>query len=197
MDLVSQRHIHIELNPIPNSSVVGCFKHYLESGEQRKAIFIHDSIILKSRFREDRLASSFGFIWEFKEYSDLTSIECDDIRERVSAYVSCHPNLEWIGCFGCCIFSTRENMQILWNHIDFPSYVMHAKRAKALMDLERVIGIYSYALGFQPISLCGSIFKAPYTFQRWYTGQSLEEIETIPYEEAAIKAWMNRFIRAS
>lgn len=191
----ASHHVRVEKSPIPNSSVVGCFKHYLDSGEQRKAIFMHDSIILKGRFREERLAAPFGFIWEFKQYSDLKSIECKDIRETVFQHLMEYPDLEWLGCFGCCLFSTRENLQTLWGLIDFPSYAAHPQRAQALMDLERVIGVYSYAAGLHPVALCGSIFTAPRAFERWYTDQTLEDIEAMPYEEAAIKAWMNRFIR--
>jgi hypothetical protein len=67
------------------------------------------------------------------------------------------------------------------------------------MDLERVIGVHAYAIGLIPIneirSLCGSIFDMPNAYEEWYTGQDLSDIERIPYEQPAVKAWCRRFIK--
>ena len=54
-------------NPIPNSSCIGSFKDYLMRYKDKnvKAVFLHDSMILKGRFEERRLSMPFGFIWHF------------------------------------------------------------------------------------------------------------------------------------
>lgn len=198
--LPAHAKLHIEETPVLNSSVIGGFKKYLDSGETRKAIFIHDSIFLKGNF-STLLDSPFGFLWHFSEYTKISDIELQYYRTEASDFLENYPELNWVGCFGCCLFSDRPSLLRLWNSINFVSYTIHPQRAKALMDLERVMAIHAYALGLIPQgqtrSLCGNIFDMPNNFREWYTGQDLCDIERIPYSQPAIKAWCKRFIKES
>ena len=198
VNLPTHPKLHVEVTPILNSSVIGGFKKYLDSGETCKAIFLHDSIFLKGRF-SSTLDNPFGFIWHFIKYSTLDGIELPYYRMELTDFVDNRPGLTWAGCFGCCLFSDRPSLLKLWDAIDFMEYVNHPMRPKALMDLERVIGIHSYALGLIPQgetrSLCGEIFDMPNNFTEWYTGQDLTDIERIPYKQPAVKAWCRRFIK--
>ena len=191
-------NLHIEVSPVLNSSVIGGFKKYLDSGETRKAIFLHDSIFLKGSF-SSIINYPFGFLWHFSEYSGFNHIEVPYFLIETTEYLKNYPGLTWVGCFGCCLFSDRSSLLQLWNSIDFMKYVNHPMRPKALMDLERVIAIHAYAIGLIPIneirSLCGSIFDMPNNFTEWYTGQDLNHIERIPYAQPAVKAWCRRFIK--
>jgi hypothetical protein len=198
--------LHVEETPVLNSSVIGGFKKYLDSGDTRKAIFIHDSVFLKGTFSTS-LEMPFGFIWHFSEHSSISKdvriydIELPYFREEASDFLNKYPGLNWVGCFGCCLFSDRPSLLQLWNSIDFILYTIHPQRAKALMDLERIIGIHAYALGLIPQgekrSLCGNIFDMPNNFIEWYKGQDLSYIEQIAYSQPAVKAWCRRFIKES
>ncbi len=183
-------------SPIQNSSVIGCFYHYLQSKEERKAIFIHDSMILLSNL-DPSTQNNFGFLWYFDGdlYAGLESITCGDIKIKLSDAMNQYPNTYYTGCFGLCLYSNREKLEKLWGAIDFYFYVNHPRRAQALMDLERVLGFYASALGLGNGSICGTIFGTPNAFNRWYTNQTLEEIEKMGYTSPVVKAWMNRFLR--
>jgi hypothetical protein len=100
---------------------------------------------------------------------------------------------------GGCLFSDRDSLVKLWNSIDFLEHTSHPMRAKAIMDLERVIGVHAYAIGLIPKgelrSLCGNIFDMPNAYEEWYTGQDLSEIERIPYAQSAVKAFCRRLVK--
>jgi hypothetical protein len=198
VNLAINPKLHLKENPIPNSCLIGAYKTYLDSGESRKVVFLHDSIFLKGVF-SSMIELPFGFLWHFSEYSRLDSFEIPYFRGQLTEFIDNHPGLKWVGCFGWCLFSDRPSLLKLWDAIDFMEYVNHPMRAKALMDLERVIGIHSYALGLIPQgetrSLCGEIFDMPNNFTEWYTGQDLNDIERIPYGQPAVKAWCRRFIK--
>jgi hypothetical protein len=198
--LAAHPKLHVEVTPVPNSSVIGGYKKYLDSDETRKAIFLHDSVFLKGTF-SSMLDKPFGFLWHFSEYSGLPHVELEELRAELTKIVNNHSWLTWVGCFGCCLFSDRPSLLRLWDAIDFVSYTIHPMRAKALMDLERVIGVHAYAIGLIPMgqirSLCGSIFDMPNNFTEWYTGQDLNNIERIPYTQPVLKAWCRRFIKES
>jgi len=189
--------LHVEENPILNSSVIGAYKKYLDSGETRKAVFLQDTVILKGTF-SSMLDLPFGFVWHFSEYSGVDSIEISDFRTKLAEFVENHNGLRWVGCMGGCLFSDRPSLIQLWNSINFLEYTSHPSRAKAIMDLERVIGVHAYAIGLIPIneirSLCGSIFDMPNAYEEWYTGQDLSDIERIPYAQLAVKAFCRRLV---
>lgn len=205
----SESHLPIEIysskvnsikSPLQNSSVIGCFKHFLDSESLEKAVFLHDSMILKGRLDEGA-KHSFGFLWYFEgeEYTGLNSIVCKDIKMNFADALTTYTG-EYVGCFGLALYSEREPLQKLWNAIDFAYYVHHSDRANAMMDLERIVGFYGSALNLVPkekeqLSICGNVFHVPNPFQRWYTNQTLEEIEKMDYKGPIIKAWMNRFLR--
>jgi len=194
---VSSSDITIETSPLPNSSVVGGFKHFLQN-DYDKAVFLHDSMIIKGRF-DDNIERDFGYLWYFRHISDLETIECHDIRVRMNDFVGSRDPFKWVGCFGCALFSTRKALMQLWDAVDFPYYATHSNRAKALMDLERVIGIVSAGIGlYNPekhVTLCGSIFDLPYAFHRTYVSQTLSDVERIVYNKPIYKFWMQRFLR--
>lgn len=194
-------NISIIKSPIQNSSVIGPFYHYLQSNDTRKAVFMHDSMILLDKI-DIHAKHSFGFLWYFEgeEYNGVKSILCKDIQESFANALKSYPGTEYVGCFGLALYSDRESLQKLWNAIDLLSYVNHPEKANALMDLERVIGFYGSALELihkerRYASICGSIFQCPNTFQRWYSNQSLQQIEEVEYSRPMIKVWMNRFLR--
>jgi hypothetical protein len=192
--------LHVEENPILNSSVVGAYKKYLDSGETRKAIFLQDTVILKGIFSQ-MLNLPFGFVWHFSQYSSTDSIEIPYFRSEVLEIINNHPGLTWVGCMGGCLFSDRPSLLRLWAAIDFMEYTSHPMRAKAIMDLERIIAIHAYAMGLIPPgtirSLCGSIFDMPNAYEEWYTGQDLMDIERIPYAQSAVKAFCRRLVKES
>lgn len=206
----SESHLPVEIHssnvkvlksPLQNSSVIGCFKHYLDSKSSEKAVFLHDSMILKGRLDEGT-KHSFGFLWYFEgdEYIGLNSIVCQDIKMMLADALKSH-TCDYVGCFGLALYSEQTPLKTLWNAIDFPAYVTHPERANALMDLERIVGFYGSALHLlatdkEELSVCGNVFLVPNTFQRWYTNQTLEEIEKMDYKGPIVKAWMNRFLRA-
>jgi hypothetical protein len=197
----SSSNISLIKSPIQNSSVIGPFYHYLQSQDKRKAVFMHDSMILKDTI-EMYTMYPFGFLWHFEgeEYIGVNSIACKDLRESFGNLLREYPSTDYMGCFGLALYSEREPLQKLCDNINFLSFVNHPDRANALMDLERILGFWASALNLvckdeKYISVCGSIFRFPNAFQRWYTNQSLEEIEEINYPRPIIKAWMNRFLR--
>ena len=198
VNLPAHSKLHVEVAPVLNSSVIGGFKKYLDSGDTRKAVFLHDSIFLKGTFTAS-LKFPFGFIWYFSEHSGINTFEVPYFRGEVAELLDQNPKLTWVGCFGCALFSDRPSLVKLWDSINFISYVNHPMRPKALMDLERVIGIHAYLIELIPRgekrSLCGNIFDMPNNFTEWYTGQDLSEIERIPYEQSAIKAWCRRHLK--
>lgn len=206
----SDSHLPLEIHsprvkiihsPLQNSSVIGCFKHYLESASSEKAVFLHDSMILKGRV-DKKTTNTFGFLWYFdgEEYIGLNSILCKDIKMKFADTLLSYTG-KYVGCFGLGLYSEHEPLQKLWDSIDFPFYVNHPERANALMDLERILGFYASALHLLPtekeqISVCGNVFRVPNAFQRWYTNQTLQEVEQMEYKGPIVKAWMNRFLRA-
>lgn len=198
VSLPSHPNLHVEENPILNSSVVGLYKKYLESGETRKAIFLQDTVILKGTF-SSILDQPFGFVWYFLEYSGIDSIEIPYFRSKLNGLIESHKGITWAGCMGGCLFSDRDSLVKLWNSIDFLEHTSHPMRAKAIMDLERVIGVYAYAIGLIPQgelrSLCGNIFDMPNAYKEWYTGQDLSEIERIPYAQPALKVFCWRLLK--
>lgn len=194
--------IHKCLSPLQNSSVIGAFQYYLESGDTRKAFFLHDSMILKGRL-DEKARNDFGFLWYFqgKEYLGLQSIQCEDLKRLLFEAMNNTSTDIFYGCFGLALYSRREPLKKLWAAIDWKLFVNHPQRAKALQDLERILGFYASALELLPeskdsISVCGNIFHHPFAFHKWYNGQSLDYIEALPYDEPVIKAWLNRFLRA-
>lgn len=199
--VIHSSKVNIIKSPLQNSSVIGCFRHYLDSNTSEKAVFLHDSMILKGRLDEGT-SHSFGFLWYFEgeKHVGLQSILCKDIRMNFADSLNSY-NGEYVGCFGLALYSEKRPLQKLWDIIDFSFYVNHPDRANALMDLERIVGFYGSALNLLPtekeqLSVCGNIFCMPNTFQRWYTNQTLEEIEQMDYKGPIVKAWMNRFLRA-
>lgn len=202
VDIDPRLNISVGITPILNSSVVGCFKHYIDSGSTKKALFFHDSMIMKGPFNEEILSKPFGFMWFFNRWDthSLISIECKDIKTIAYTYLSNVPT-DWVGCFGCSLFSDRESLSKLWNVIDFPMYPSHPKRATALMDLERIIGIFAYGMGLIPqgeiVALCGDIFEQPMSFDEWYSSQSQEKVEEMfrSYSVPVVKAWCRRHIK--
>jgi hypothetical protein len=162
---------------------------------------MHDSMILKGNIDMCTM-NPFGFLWHFEgeEYIGVKSIVCKDLQESFGNLLREYPTTHYVGCFGLALYSEREHLQKLCDTINFLSYVNHPDRANALMDLERILGFWACALNLVSkdenyISICGSIFKFPCPFCRWYTNQSLEEIERINYPMPIVKAWMNRFLR--
>lgn len=192
-------HISIFRSPIQNSSVIGAFKHYIDSGDTRKAVFLHDSMILRKNISSS-VENLFGFLWYFdgEIYKGVNSIECKDVKDLLLEAMHKYPNVNYVGCFGCCLYSDHESILKLWNAFDMTYFVNHPQRAKALMDLERIIGFYSSALGLmsgEGNPVCGNIIGSPLAFNRWYTNQTLQEIESMNYDRPIMKAWMNRFLR--
>ena len=195
---VASPNIQVSLSPIQNSSVIGCFYHYLQSNTEKKAVFLHDSMILRENL-EPYIKYDFAFLWDFdgEVYKGLHSIICEDIKGSLATAMNNYPNNPYLGCFGLCVYSDRKSMEKLWNALDFLYYVNHPQRTNAFMDLERVLGFHASLLGLGNPSLCGSIIGSPRCFNRWYENQTLEEIENMGYQTPIIKTWMSRFIRES
>jgi hypothetical protein len=200
VNLPANSKLHVEENPILNSSVVGAYKKYIDSGETRKAIFLQDTVILKGTF-SSMLDMPFGFVWHFSDYSSIDKIEIPYFRAEVTHFVNEYPGLTWVGCMGGCLFSDRPSLLQLWNSINFLEYTSHPMRANAIMDLERVTAIHAYALKLiqhgEIRSLCGSIFDMPNAYNEWYTGQELSEIEKIPYMQPAVKVFCRRLVKGA
>jgi len=186
-------------NPIPNSSSIGCFKDYLSryNQQKRKAIFINDNMILKGRFVKERLDRPFGFIWFFISH-EKTHIQEPSIREYVNAEIEKYqlgPD-DYAGCIGNSVFGTYESIQRLWAAIPFDKFMGYEQRKHVLQDTERVIGLTAFGLGLvssiDTCSLCGNIDKMPGAFTNKYTGQTFEELQEYPYDEACMKLWGER-----
>lgn len=188
------------LSPVPNSSCVGCFKEYLTRHDDKKGIFLHDSMILKGRFKEERLSKPFGFIWSFSCYYEPRHLEHPLLREALHTILvrSDMDYDDYMGCFGFALFGSREAIQALWNAIPFEEYMAFEERKQVMVDLERIVG----ATAFQKqlvtdtgdCSLCGDIFEFPNAFHNRFNGETYEEVMAYPYEGAVVKFWGNRFI---
>jgi len=188
-------------SPVPNSSCVGCFKDFLirYRGCGRKAVFIHDSMILKDKLNNDILQRPFGFMWYFRDTNLATSIMNIQMRSDYYKMLAIH-NMDYedtVGCFGFSCFGTYESIEKLWEELPFEEYMKIQPRREVMMDLERFVGVAASYLGLitsiETCSLCGNIFDFPFAFKEWYTNQSYEEISAISYEQPMIKIWKQRW----
>lgn len=132
------RAIVIE-SPVPNSSCVGCFKDFLSryTGREVKAIFIHDSMILKGKLNEDILQRPFGFTWYFRDTNMATSIMNTEMRSDYYKMLA-RNDMDYddtIGCFGFSCFGTYESIEKLWTEIPFETYMNIQPRREVMMDL--------------------------------------------------------------
>lgn len=194
------RNASIIENPILNSGSVGCFKDFLSRYKDRqniKAVFLHDTMILKDNFDKAILSQSFGFIWYFYDTNIANSIQHPNLRERYfKLFIEHNLENEGIGCFGLSCYGTYDAVKKLWDAIPFEKYMELGSRRLVMMDLERFIGITALYLGLisdiDTCSLCGNIFDFPYAFQEWYNNQSYEELCGIKYDQAVVKITSRR-----
>jgi hypothetical protein len=188
-------------NPYPSSSCVGCFREFLNrnTDPDQKAIFLHDSMILKAPFQEERLQHELGFLWSFDTYHTPSDLEHPQLKALLFQYLSEWDlsTTEYLGCFGISLFGTRRAVQRLWDMLPFEEFLQLEPRRQVMLDLERVVGAAAFATGLvaknSQVSLCGEIFDFPRAFQSWYAGESYEELLHFPYREACLKVWGGRF----
>ena len=187
-------------NPIPNSACIGCFKDYLTRyiNTNVKALFIHDSMVLKGRFEEKSLAMQFGFIWHFTSLHD----PCYLLSHTLGKYLfgklaSADMNVDdYLGCFGPALYGNYESIETLWKEIPFEEFMITEERMHLILDMERIIGAMAFRHGLVKItencSLCGDIFDFPGSFSNTFTNQTYEDIQKFPYKNACVKFWVNR-----
>jgi len=191
-------------NPIPNSSSIGCFKEYLSryKGQNSKAIFINDNMILKAQFIKERLDRPFGFTWFFTT-EELTTIREPAIEKYVQTNLEGYglDTEDYAGCLGNSVFGTYKSIERLWNAIPFEQFMEYKDRKSVLQDTERVIGLTAFGIGLvssiDTCSLCGNINNMPNSFVKVYNGESFEELQQYPYAEAIIKFWGGRTMLVS
>jgi hypothetical protein len=188
-------------SPLQNSSCVGCFKDYLARyrGSNRKAVFMHDSMMLKDAFKKERISSSFGFIWHFSCYTEPQHLESDTLAKYLfSVLVAGNMNYEdYVGCFGFALYGDYASIETLWKAIPFEEFIQTEKRNKLMVDLERIVGAVAFQQGLltstTDCSLCGNIFDFPNAFTHSYVGQAYDDMINYEYKEAALKFWGKRF----
>jgi hypothetical protein len=187
-------------NPIPNSSCIGCLKDYLKRycDTNMKAVFLHDSMILKGRFEESRLALPFGFIWHFSKLHEVKEIQSILIKTFMfNILVSADMDVEdYSGCFGPALYGNYKSIETLWNEIPFEDFMRTEQKLHFIVDMERTIGVTAFHHGLvkltEEFSLCGDIFDFPNAFFNIFTKQTYEEIQNFPYEQACVKFWGGR-----
>ena len=187
-------------NPIPNSSCIGCFKDYLTRYRDKnvKAIFLHDSMVLKGRFEENRLALPFGFIWHFTSFHEPRKILSINLGKYLfNMMVSADMDTDdYTGCFGMAIYGNYNSIETLWKEIPFEEFIGTEKRTDVLLDMERIIGATAFLHGLvkltENFSLCGDIFKFPNAFQHTFTNQTYQEIQDFSYMQPCVKFWGGR-----
>ena len=192
--------VNVIINPIPNSSVIGCFKEYMKRYEtsNKKGIFIHDSMVLTGRFDDEKLSRQFGFIWSFSQYHEPR----DTCNEELGKFLHNYLNIndmncdDYVGDFGPSVYGSYESIVALWNETPFELFMTYEDRKGVILDLERIIGAVAFKLKLvtstENCALCGDIFDDGARFGRGYEGETLEEIIADPYKESAIKFWCGR-----
>jgi len=187
-------------NPIPNSSCIGCFKDYLTrySGKDVKAIFLHDSMVLKGRFNERRLAMPFGFIWHFACLHEPRHLLSETLGKYLfGKLVSADMNTDdYAGCFGPALYGNYTSIETLWKEIPFEEFMITEQRLHFILDMERIIGAVAFSNGLVKIteefSLCGNIFDHPNACAHTFTNQSYQEIQEFAYMHPCVKFWGGR-----
>jgi hypothetical protein len=189
-------------NPIPNSSCIGCFKDYLTRYRDKnvKAIFLHDSMVLKGRFEEKRLAMPFGFIWHFVGLHEPKYLLSETLGKYLfnTLVTGDMDTDDYTGCFGMALYGNYRSIETLWKEIPFEEFMKTEERRHVLLDMERIIGAVAFRSGLVKIteefSLCGNIFDFPNAFYNVFTKESYEEIQNFPYRHACVKFWGGRAI---
>ena len=184
-------------NPIPNSACIGCYKDYLQryKGTDTNAFFIHDTMVLKARFKEEHLKRKMSFLWTFSVENKLGIIEQEQMRKNAFNFM-CNYEMdmtEYCGCFGWSLYTNYESIQELWNEIPFEEYMGYEMRGKVMRDLERVIAIVAFGrkliISKEEASLCGDIHEHPEAFNKSYKGESYEQIQNTSYDGSCVKYW--------
>lgn len=184
-------------NPLPNSACIGCYKDYLQryKGTNKKAFFIHDTMVLKGRFKEEHLARPISFLWSFDCGMQWNQLENNQMKINAFNFMSKYDmdTTDYRGCFGWSLYANYESVQQLWSEIPFEEYMAYEGRGAVMRDLERIIAIVAFGrkliVSQEEVSLCGDIDGHPEAFRRSYSGASYEEIQNTPYDKACVKYW--------
>jgi hypothetical protein len=184
-------------NPIPNSACIGCYKDYLQryKGTNKNAFFIHDTMVLKGRFKEEHLTRPLSFLWTFDCGMQWNQLENDKMKSSAFEFMSKYDmdSTDYCGCFGWSLYANYESIQELWNEIPFEEYMTYEGRGKVMRDLERIIAIVAFGrkliITQEEATFCGDIGGHPEAFRRAYNGESYEEIQNTPYDAPCVKYW--------
>jgi hypothetical protein len=200
------RNVLIIENPLPNSFTCGCIKDYLEryKNSQKKLITLHDSIFLKGRFVDERLARRFGFIWKFANSFCNPDYLCNpQMRMYYFELIQKDPIIKlgtFAGCTGCCIFGTYSAVSEFWNFAPFEEYLEIEDKKNVLQDFERMFGMLAFKYNLvkdeNSCSLCGDYFDFSPTCKKWFVGQPLDDIYKLDYKEACVKVIKQRFMKS-
>lgn len=184
-------------NPLPNSACIGCYKDYLQRyrDTNTNAFFIHDTMVLKSRFKEDNLKRQMSFLWNFPCDGSLGILEHQKMKNNAFKFMAKYDMdmTDYCGCFGWSLYANYKSIQELWNEIPFEEYMTYEGRGMVMRDLERIIAIVAFGrkliLSQEDATLCGNIQDHPELFKKTYNGESYENIQNTSYDRPCVKYW--------
>jgi hypothetical protein len=166
-------------------------------------IFLHDSMFLSRRFRDEELDHSVRFHWYFVPNTS-------DDKRKITSYLSLlhnnksliefyqNPVNDWKGCFGGAMIIDYETVKLLEDKYNvFTTLVMAIKTRKERESFERILGILMYHdeyLHDKNKSNFGNIFNYPLTFESNITNSdtALHNVKQYNYDTAIVKMWRGR-----